>query len=726
MLQTIRPTLERMLAQAIDPEIRQQAASLIGIADALLEAQTHIEKQRADPVARLNRVQRHTKSGVWEYDPVTHTLWMSPNAYRLFGFGPEHAPTPEEVAACFVESGAAQWLSHLKGESTGNNAAMILDAIRGTDTWKCRVQTNIVTDAFGKIVRIDGVFIDVTELITTQNRLDLLFNTMVIGVAQHELICDEQGRPIDYRFEAVNPAFERLTGLCGDEIIGRTVLQILPGTEPFWIETYGQVTLTGEPVTFENYSSQLDRWFEVTAFRHRPMGFTCLVSDITRRRRTEQALEINEERLRLTLEATQDGIWDWDVKSGKAVFSPTYYTMLGYSVDAFPSSYESWRNLLHPEDLQRTEAYIQRHLTDPDGFVVEFRARTAEGGWKWILGRGRSVAFDADGNPVRMVGTHTDITRRKEAEQALADSELRYRALSDLTVEGIVIHDGGIVIDLNASAERILASTRSKLQGTDLLSLVHHEDLPTVLHNMSRAYAQPYQIRMYRLTGEMFWAEVESRNIEMQGRPCRVSAIRDVTDRRIAEEALMHERQRLQFVIDAASLGAWEWNLQTNITVFNETWANMLGYTLEELTPYDYNTWERLVHPDDLENARDAISRYISGESTQYESVHRLRHKQGHWVWVLDRGRIMTRDEHGRPLIMYGTHTDITEQKRIEEALSAQLQELQRWQALLLDRSDRSQALKLEVNTLLAQLGKPPKYPSVATSSELPDRQVEP
>ncbi len=129
------------------------------------------------------------------------------------------------------------------------------------------------------------------------------------------------------------------------------------------------------------------------------------------------------------------------------------------------------------------------------------------------------------------------------------------------------------------------------------------------------------------------------------------------------------EHQRLAFVIDGSGLGTWAWNVQTNETVFNDTWARMIGYTIEELTPYDYETWERLVHPDDLPAARERLRACIAGEAPDYEAEIRMRHKDGRWVWVLDRGRVMTRDALGRPLSMFGTHTDITARKATEAAL---------------------------------------------------------
>jgi PAS domain S-box-containing protein len=157
-----------------------------------------------------------------------------------------------------------------------------------------------------------------------------------------------------------------------------------------------------------------------------------------------------------------------------------------------------------------------------------------------------------------------------------------------------------------------------------------------------------------------------------------VGSLQDITDRRMAEEALRMEHERLSFIIEGSGLGTWVWNVQTNEIILNDRWAAMVGYTLAELSPYRLATWEQLVHPEDLQHATELLARCIHGEQPAYECELRMRHRQGHWVWVLDRGRIMARDDDGKPLSMFGTHTDITRLKLAEEAVreaSMQLQE---------------------------------------------------
>jgi len=148
-----------------------------------------------------------------------------------------------------------------------------------------------ILDAQGEVVQIAVFGRDVTHQRESEERYQTLFREMLDGFALHEIICDEHNKPVDYRFIAVNPAFERLTGLRAEDVVGRTVREVLPTIEPYWIETYGRVALTREPIHLENFSQSLDRHFEVTAFSPAPKQFATIFVDVTVRKRAEHALQ---------------------------------------------------------------------------------------------------------------------------------------------------------------------------------------------------------------------------------------------------------------------------------------------------------------------------------------------------------------------------------------------------------------------------------------------------
>ncbi|MBU1248646.1 MAG: transporter substrate-binding domain-containing protein, partial [Proteobacteria bacterium] len=146
------------------------------------------------------------------------------------------------------------------------------------------------TDKQGAVLSVLSISRDVTEHRRLQHDYQILFDKMLDGFALHEIIFDAAGKPVDYRFLTINPAFEQLTGISTEAVVGKTVLEVLPNTEPYWIETYGQVALTGTPTVFEQYSNELEKHFIVTAFLAAPNQFACIFHDITSLKKAEEEL----------------------------------------------------------------------------------------------------------------------------------------------------------------------------------------------------------------------------------------------------------------------------------------------------------------------------------------------------------------------------------------------------------------------------------------------------
>lgn len=147
------------------------------------------------------------------------------------------------------------------------------------------------------------------------------------------------------------------------------------------------------------------------------------------------------------------------------------------------------------------------------------------------------------------------------------------------------------------------------------------------------------------------------------------SHIGEALMRKKAEEELKIQTISLQNVIAGTDAGTWEWNVQTGETIFNERWAQIVGYTLKELEPVSIKTWEKLAHPDDLAGSEELLQKHFQGNSERYYFESRMRHKDGSWIWVADSGKVIEWDKDGKPLKMSGTHIDITERKAREKEL---------------------------------------------------------
>ena len=175
------------------------------------------------------------------------------------------------------------------GRPVSNFVMGIYRADKARHIW-LSITTIPLEDSFAP-AKIFSTFTDITERINLEQEQENLFQQMHNGFALHEMIFDNQGKPVDYRFLKVNHAFEKLTGLSAKNIIGKRVLEVLPNTESYWVDTYGKVVLTGETITFQNYSSELKRYYEVSAYRPAPGQFAVIISDITDRKLAEVALQ---------------------------------------------------------------------------------------------------------------------------------------------------------------------------------------------------------------------------------------------------------------------------------------------------------------------------------------------------------------------------------------------------------------------------------------------------
>ncbi len=414
---------------------------------------------------------------------------------------------------------------------------------------------------------------------------------------------------------------------------------------------------------------------------------------VAEQKQTAAALRASEERWSFALEGARDGVWDWDLTTNAVFFSRQWKAMLGYAEDELEDHFEVWTKRVHPDDLAAASEGIQRHLRgESPAYQVEHRMLCKDGSYRWILARGRIVSRDKNGEPARMVGTHTDVTSWHEAEAKLRESEQRYREIFEHTSDAIFVvevqRDGEFRYGaFNAATQRFFERSPRELEGLSVEEVVSAADAAVVKANYRRciaagaSIAYEEQIHFPSGTGIFHTTLVPVREADGQFRRL-IGISHDITDRRRAEEQLRRYHEELEELVAerTAELAQSEARFRAlSELIPNHVWsagpdgridyvnARAVEYFDRSMESFIGHGWQEVIHPDDLPETMQLWTRSLeTGETLDLE--YRMRRRDGEYRWHICRARPM-RDSEGRILKWFGTTTEIEEQKRVEHVL---------------------------------------------------------
>jgi len=305
-----------------------------------------------------------------------------------------------------------------------------------------------------------------------------------------------------------------------------------------------------------------------------------------------------------------------------------------------------------------------------------------------------------------------------EIEAALREREQNFREIFNSTNEAIMVHDAqtGQILDVNQSAlniygyltkEAICRVTIGDLSAAN--SSFNTERARELVLKASQEGPQVFEWQAKRADGATFWAEVSLSRLRWNGQNRVMAVVRNIDERKRMEERLHNSELHWQFAIEGAGDGLWDWDIQAGEIIYSRQWKALLGYAEEEVGS-SLDDWKAILHPEDRQRWANAIQDHLGGRTAVYQDEHRLVCKDGHFIWGLSRGKVVSWTENGKPERMIGTLSDITERKLAENKINDQLEELRRWHKVTLGREERILQLKGEVNRLLIESGKPPRY----------------
>ncbi|MCB1957618.1 MAG: PAS domain S-box protein, partial [Rhodocyclaceae bacterium] len=516
------------------------------------------------------------------------------------------------------------------------------------------------------------------QLADRERLLSVAFESLPIGIA----LSDPAGRLIYGNRQAAE-----ILGVAGESWLGRPIddacWQIVRSDgSPMPPDAFASTRALREQRRIDGIEMGLVRpegirWLIASAVPSPDPSYGVIVafSDITATRRTESVLARQRHLTKSILDTLGDLVW---LKDDAGV-----YITCNARFERFFGASEA--EIQGRTDHDFVDAALADFFRAKDREAMEKNGPSINQEWVTFAADGHSELlettktpmFDESGELIGILGVGHDITEARALQEALEASH------RDLLKAQAVARLGSWSIDL-ASGQVAWSPVTYTLFGLPegqpvdvptFLSLVFPDDRESVEAAWRDALDTGHFDIEHRtlVEGEVRWFRERAdfvRNAD--GWPVSaLGTVQDITERRRLEDALRHQQQRLEAIIEGTNVGTWEWNVQTGEAEFNERWAELIGFTLDELRPLSYDTWLQAVHPGDRPQTQAAMLAHFSGESETFESEFRMRHKRGYWVWVLALGRVNRRTMDGAPLRMSGTILDITVRKATEEALSA-------------------------------------------------------
>lgn len=542
----------------------------------------------------------------------------------------------------------------------------------------------------------------------SESKYKTLFNTMFDGFALHEMIFDQKGNPINYRFLDANAAFERMTGLVPKDIIGKTVLEIMPNTEPFWIEKYGNVVKKGIPVNFEQYSTVLDKYFEVTAFKPAENQFACLFVDVTNRKKSEEQIKQNEIRLQSMVRILQyrttsvqdflDYALDEAIKLTESKIGYLYhydekeklFTLNTWSKDVMiqcgiqnPNNvYELDKTGIWGEVVRQRKEIIVNDFQAfhplkkgyPEGHAPLYRFLSVPiySGDSIIAVVGfANKESDYDQNDILQIqllmdGVWKEVERMKVAT-SLQKSDERYSTFINANDDIIFLKDDQfryVIVNeacakfFNLSKEFMIGKTDQEIAPEDLIYPCKSSDLKT-LETLSTVVVEEKMGDKYFETTK-FPVQLTNNQFGVGG------IIRDITEQKKSVE----REQFISAITAAVSDSIVATDINFKITYINKRAEELYGYSMDELI----GKLPRVVYAVDDITAIEAQIRDVVSIGKKYIGEFLHKKKDGSTFMCEMIAQPMF-DDSGKIIAYIGIQRDITKRKQYEEQLIEQQQQ---------------------------------------------------
>ena len=505
------------------------------------------------------------------------------------------------------------------------------------------------------------------------------------GLAIHKMIYNDCGEYIDYKITDVNPAYEKITGLKKEGVIGKLATEVYETETAPYIDIFGKVADTGESITFEPTFDQIGIALKVSVFSYKKREFVTLFSDITERKKVEDALQQNKNRLLKAQNVAGMGFLDWNLKTDEIELSENTINIFGLDQDHNWITPELVTKIVHADDLELVQKNLELAVTGKRDYNIDHRIVRPDGIVIWTHSQAELIK-DKDGNPVSLLGTMIDITKRKQAEDELNETTRLLESVMDAaTDEAIITTDQmGIILNWNEGARRLLGYESEEVVGRKSIRTFQTEEwqksgIMDVNIKKMIATGKPLTIENDHITkdGKMIPVQtIVSPRFDEDGKFIgMLGMVRDITISKQAELELQQSKERFKHLFENLGDAVFVTKIgganRGQILETNSAASEQTGYTKKELLQMNiirdlYITGSGEINTDDWDEL------LFKGETVTTTEKKRKKDGTESWTEV-----IVTPIEFKGEKASLSINHDITERKQAEEAMQQYAQQLQ-------------------------------------------------
>ena len=541
------------------------------------------------------------------------------------------------------------------------NANEIIDVIKNHQfaLVKRSGKWELIESAENKIIQ--------SALQSSEKKFSALYSSMIEGVVLHDIVYDSSGKAVDYVITDVNPSYQEITGLSKNQVVGKKASELYGTGEPPYLNVYAKVASSGKPTTFETYFPPMKKHFSISVFSSSKGKFATVFHDITERKQAEEILRQTRDYLEKLFNYANAPIICWDAKFKITRFNHAFEHLAGYKAEEVIGKDLS---VLFPEEgREESLTKIQRTLTGEHWEVVEIPILRKDGGTRIVLWNSANIYAEDGKTLMATIAQGQDITKRKKAEEALKESEEKYRGIIEATEEGIWLSKpDGKTIFVNQKMVDMLGYSREEIiyrVGAEFMMKGQEETVTQTREELKKGRRIQQEIQFCRKDGSVLWT-IANASPMFDDRGQHVSNLfmhTDITERKKAEEALRDSQKDLNRAQVVAKIGSWRLDVRRNELLWSDETHRMFG--IPRGTSMTYETFLGAVHPDDREFVDQKWKASLRGEP--YDIEHRIV-VNGEVKWVRERAELEF-DKDGALLGGFGTVQEITERKQMQDKL---------------------------------------------------------